>query len=205
MVFAANVFAELSEPVTDALLEHIAPLMSENGIIVNVESQSNFAMRQRARIARKARSLGLHVYYPCPPDLDCTKKDCWMWRTDEFICPDIMVGSEAIETTKIQIAHWVIFSVGPHSIYEIFHAKDPELTWGVVAPYRPKVEGEKVKHDYEFCTESGGYTGTITQDTMKWALSMEKELFKRGTIIGIAKELKTIEMGWDIVTGFINY
>lgn len=205
MVFAANLFAELDQPVSDTLVEHIVPLLSENGIIISVESQSNYAMKQRAHITKKAKNFGLHMYYPCPPDLACPKRQCWMWRTDEFECPDIVLGAEAIETTKIQIAHWMIFCRKPHSIYEILHTKDPQLIWGVAAPYRPKIEGEEVKHGYEFCTESGWRSGTVTQKAKDWVWSMQQELFKRGSIIGITNTFAEIKEGWDIVSGFVSY
>lgn len=205
MVFAANIFTELKEQPTDVLIQCVAPLLSENGIIVSVESQSNYAMRQRARIVKTLKNLGLHVYYPCPPELSCPKRDCWMWRTDEFDCSCIMVNGQAIDTTKVHRAHWTIVCKKPCTIYDAFHNKNPDLIWGIAAPYRPKIEGDKVKHGYEFCTEKGRYTGTITQDQKKWMWLMRDELFHRGSVIGITADFKEIHEGWDIVSGFISY
>jgi len=205
MVFAANIFTELKEQPTDELIKCVAPLLSENGIIVSVESQSNYAMRQRARIVKTAKNLGLHMYYPCPPELSCPKRDCWMWRTDEFDCPCIMVNGQAIDTTKVHRAHWTIVCKKPCTIYDALHNKNPDLIWGIAAPYKPKFEGDKVKHGYEFCTERGRLTGTITQDQQKWMWLMRDELFDRGSVIGITADLKEIQEGWDIVSGFVSY
>lgn len=205
MVFAANVFAELSEEATDALLKSVATLLSENGIIVSVESQSNYAMRQRTCIAKNAQNLGLHIYYPCPPSLTCPRSSCWKWRTDEFKCPDIMVDGESIETTKVQKAHWMILCKKSCSIYDIFHDKNPDLIWGVAAPGKVKTEDDKVEYDYEFCTESGWRRETITQEARKRLWSMQEELFNRGTIVGITDTFDEIKEGWDIVSGFVSY
>lgn len=204
MVFAANLFAELDQPASDALLEHIAPLLSENGIIVNVESQSNYAKKQKARIAKIAKEVGLHLYYPCPPDLTCPRQDCWKWRIDEFECPDIMVDGEALDPTKIQIAHWMILCKSSCSIYDTFHDKNPQLVWGVAASGRVQTEDDKIKYDYEFCTESGWRRGTITRKKGLLRL-MEGEPFKRGNIVGITRDFEEIKEGWDIIAGFGSY
>lgn len=205
MVFAANIFAEMDAQVADAILKHVVPLISETSIVVNVESQSNPAMKQRPYIVKAAKRLGLYVYYPCPPELLCPKAECWNWRTDEFDCPNIMVNEEAIETIKVHKAHWTILCKKPCTIYEMFHDKNADLIWGVAAPYKPKFEGDKVEHGYEFCTEKGRYTGKITQDKGKWLWLMQDELFKRGSIIGITDTLDEIKEGWDIVSGFVSY
>jgi hypothetical protein len=205
MVFAANVITELDEQAIDVLLERVAPLMSSNGILISVEAQRNYTMMQRARIAKGVRDLGLFIYYPCPSSVPCPRPSCWKWRTDEFQCSDIALGNETIEPTKIQIANWMILSKKACSIYEMLHDANPELIWGVAAPYRPEINGEKVKHGYEFCTEAGWRTGTAIMDLKEWALRMGGELFKRGTIVGITKDFDQINEGWDIVSGFVKY
>lgn len=189
----------------DALLGHVVPLLSKSGIVIIVESQSNYAKKQKARIAKNAKDLGLHIYYPCPPDLTCPRPDCWKWRIDEFECPDIMVDGEAVETTKIQKAHWMILCKRPCSIYDTFHGKNPQLIWGVAASGRVQTEDDKVKYDYEFCTESGWRRGTITQEKKGLLWLMQDEPFKRGSIVGISKDFKEIKEGWDIVAGFVSY
>lgn len=205
MVFAANILTELEPDKGDALFEHIASLLSDNGVIISVEAQRNYVMRQRVRMAKNAQQVSLHIYYPCPPNVVCSQSRCWMWRKDEFECPHIMVKGNPVESTNIQIAHWMILCTKACSIYDVLCNHNPELIWAVAAPYRPKFEGDKVKHGYEFCTEKGRYTGTITQDQEKWMWLMRDELFDRGSVIGITADLKEIPEGWDIVSGFVSY
>ncbi|MCJ7631266.1 methyltransferase domain-containing protein [Candidatus Bathyarchaeota archaeon] len=205
MVFAANILIELGEPTIDALLQHVVPLLSESGIVVVVESQSNYTKKQKARIAKDVKNLGLHIYYPCPPNLTCSRYSCWKWRNDEFECPSIMVHGEALETTKIQKAHWMILSKRSCSIYDILHSKNPQLVWGVAASGKVQIEEDKVKYDYEFCTENGWFPGTIEQEKNKLLWPTEDEPFKRGTIVGITWDDKEIKEGWDIVSGFVSY
>jgi len=204
IVFASNIFAELSNQATDTLLKFVVPLLSESGIIVDVESQSNYAMSQRAHIVKLAKSLGLHMYYPCPPELPCPKQKCWNWRTDEFNCLDIVVKGEAIETTKVHRAHWAILCRKPCTIYDIFHAKAPDIIWGVAAPgtKSPTCEGNKAKQSYEFCAETSLVEGVITSGIGRYMSLPQEELFKRGTIVGLTDDYKRIEIEWDIVPGF---
>lgn len=205
MIFAANLLTELEPDKGDALFEHIASLLSDNGVIISVEAQRNYIMRQRVRMAKQAQQTGLHIYYPCPPNAVCSQSRCWMWRKDEFECPHIMVKGNPVESTNIQIAHWMILCTKACSIYDVLCNHNPELIWAVAAPYKPRVEGDKVKHTYEFCTEGGQRTGIVAQDKNEWAFSFAEELFKRGSIIGFTKDFKGIEEGWDIVSGFVSY
>jgi len=197
MVFAANIFAELSEQATNFLLEHINQQMSDNGIFVNVESQSNYAMRQRARIAKIAQSLGFHIYYPCPPNLSCPKNECWMWREDNFECPDITTEGESLETTQVQKAHWTIFSRQDHSIHELLTSKNSKLTWGTKAPkYRPRDQGDVIEQRYEVCTMRG--LEEFVHRRNKVSITFAAEPYKRGSFIGYTDDYSELEY-WDIV------
>ena len=205
MIFAANILTELDEPTIDALLKNVSQMLSEKGVLVIVEAQRDYIKSQTARIAKNAGSMGLHVYYPCPPTGNCQKGKCWMWREDEFESENVHLQGKSIGTVKVQKANWMILSKKQRSIYDILKKKNPDLLWGVAAPYPPENEGGKVKHDYEFCTEQGHKKGTITQDMAEWVWSSKKELFKRGSMIGITQDLKSIEEGWDIVSDFVTY
>ena len=205
MVFAANILIELEEEAIDNLLKHTVPLLSDNGVIIVVESQSNYAMKQKARIAKNAKGLGLYIYYPCPPDLPCSRQGCWKWRSDAFQCPSIIVDNETLETTKIQKAHWMILCKRSCSIYDILHDKNPQLVWGVAAYGKVETEDGKQKYDYEFCTESGWYRWPIMHEKRGFLWIIESEPFKRGSIVGIKKDSKEIKEGWDIIEGFASY
>jgi SAM-dependent methyltransferase len=205
MIFAANILTELNEKSIDTLLQNVSPMLSDTGILVIVEAQRDYIKRQTARIAKNAVNWGLNIYYPCPPTLICPKPDCWMWREDEFVSPDICFRGESIGTVEVQKANWMILSKEQKTIYDIFHEKNDDLVWGIAAPYKPEFENDKVKHDYEFCTEKGRLKGTIEQDKSEWLMLLQKELFKRGSMIGITSDRKSIEEGWDIVSGFITY
>jgi len=197
MVFAANIFAELTEQAIDALLEHITRQISDDGIIINVESQSNYAMRQRARIAKNAQVLGLHIYYPCPPNLPCPKSECWMWREDNFECPDIIIKDEPLETTQIQKAHWMIFCREDHSIHGMLTNKNSKVTWGIKAPkYRPRDQGDVVEQQYEVCTIRG--LEEFVHRRKKLSLILSTEPYKRGSFIGYTDDYSELEY-WDIV------
>jgi SAM-dependent methyltransferase len=205
MIFAANIMTELEPDKGDALFKHVASLLSDNGVMISVEAQRDYIMQQRVRMARRTQLGNLHVYYPCPPNAVCSQTRCWMWRKDEFECPSITVKGNPVESTNIQIAHWMILCTGAFSIYDVLRNHNPKLMWAVAAPYKPKFEGDLVKHPYEFCTEQGRYTGTITQDQKKWIWLMRDELFDRGSLIGVTPDLKDIQEGWDIVSGFVSY
>ena len=202
LVFVANVLAELSGEATDALLQCVAPLLSESGIVVNVESQSNYAMRQRVRVVKAAARLGLQVYYPCPPERPCREVECWRWREDEFDCADVMVGGETIEPTKIQKAHWTVLCRGSCSIYDVFRARNSKLTWGVAARTSSKSKDDKVEYGYDFCTEAGPVETTITRETRGFPWIGGGEPVKRGAIVGLEEDARRVSEGWDIVSGF---
>ncbi len=205
MVFAANLFGEMHESPTLALIQSVAHLLAANGIMVSVESQSNHVMEQRVRIVRTAKQFGLHTYYPCPPTMSCPGPSCWMWRTDEFDCPSITVDGEEVETTTVHKAHWTVLCRKPCTIYDAFRSKNPRLTWGVAHIRESRVEGDEVKHDYTFCTQIGRLKGTITQDRKKWMWSPRTKLFDRGTVIGMTGGCTQIAEGWDIVSGYLTY
>jgi len=205
IVFIANLFGEMHRDATNALVRSIAPLLSENGIMVSVESQSNYVKRQRTRIVKTARGLGLHVYYPCPPDVACPRAECWMWREDEFDCPPIMVGGQLVDIRPFHRAHWTILCKKPHTIYDAFHNNNPGLVWGVGQCYPPVQEDKKVSYGYDACTTKGLVRGAITQDAQKWSWSLRSRPFERGSVIGITADLTEIEEGWDIVSGFVRY
>jgi hypothetical protein len=178
MVFAANIFTELEPNESDALLAHVALLLSENGVLINAEAHRNYTMRQRPHIVKTAKNLGLHMYYPCPPDLSCPTQDCWMWRKDEFECPDITVRDEALETTMVQKAHWIILCKSSCSIYDVLRTKSPNLTWGVAAQ-----KGQRC----EICTPSGLQDGPLGKH------------FERGSFIGYTDDWSEVEH-WDILS-----
>lgn len=199
MVFAANLFAELSVPATDALLEQVVPALSDDAFLVDVESNSNWAKAQCVHVVKKTKSLGLHVYYPCPP-VPCPKSHCWMWHEREFDCPPISVAGNYLETTKIHKAHWLVFSTRPLSIYDVLNGQDPSLTWGVAAP-DPRTNSD----DYEFCTENGLKRWAVTRKPPVTWLATEAQPLERGRIVGVVGEGQEIACSWDIINGFAHY
>lgn len=205
MIFAANIMTELELDKGDVLFRHIVSLLSDDGIMISVEAQRDYIMWQRVRMAKRAQLEGLHIYYPCPPNAVCSQTRCWMWRKDEFECPCITVKGNPVESTNIQIAHWMILCTKAFSIYDVLCSHNPELIWAIAAPYKRESDGDQIKHHYEFCTEQGRYSGPITQDQKDWVRLMRDELFDRGSIIGITRDFKEYPEGWDIVSGFVSY
>ena len=201
MVFAANIFAELDAQdaqATDAILEHVVPILSENGIVVNVESHSSLAMKRRSQMANSAKSLGLHMYYPCPPDLPCPKQECWMWRNDGFDCPDIIVDVETIETVKVHRAFWTILCRQSCSIYDVLRHNNPKLFWGVLAPkYKSREVEDKIEQNYEVCRIDGYKEITHKKKKGIFSIIQDPE-FNRGSFIGYTDDYSEIEF-WDIL------
>lgn len=205
MVFAANIFTELDEPATDALLQNVAPLLAQNGILVNVEATREYTGRQLIHITKNSKELGLNIYYPCPPDFPCPKPKCWMWRKDRFECPNISVGNKPIETTPVQKAYWLILCKKPCSIYDVLRQKNPKLSWGVAARIgKERTDENKREQDYEICTVNGlkSITHTRKKQDLFWILDGER--FKRGSIIGSTDDYSEVET-WDILSGFTSY
>lgn len=205
MVFAANIFTELDGLATDALFQNVAPLLAQNGILVNVEAARKYTRKQLIRIIKKARESGFNIYYPCPPALSCPKSECWMWREDRFECPDIRVGNELIETTPIQKAYWIILCKQPCSIFDVLLERNATFTWGVKAHIGKECTvGDNVEQKYEVCTPSGfkGLVHKRRKDDLSALLRSEP--YKRGSFIGWADDFSEVET-WDILSGFISY
>jgi hypothetical protein len=198
------VLTELDEQAIDVLIEYVVSLLADDGILISVEAHRNYVMRQRARVAKKAASLGLNIYHPCPPGLTCPKDDCWMWSEDQFRCHDIIVRGNLLKPTRIQKANWMILCKKPCSIYHIFNEKNPQLVWGVAAPgtKSPTCKENKARQSYEFCAETGLVQGVITSGIGRYRSLPQEELFKRGEIVGLTGDCKRITIEWDIVPGF---
>jgi hypothetical protein len=151
-------------------------------------------IKQIARISKIARALDLHVYYPCPPKLDCPKvagKGCWVWRRDEFACPVIDVKNECLQPTNILPASWIILSNRSYSIYDRFQSKYPNLIWGAVAPGKKTVEGDVSKQRLEVCTDKGRRELVYTRK-VDITDSLSQETAKRGSIIGFSEDFSEV-------------
>jgi SAM-dependent methyltransferase len=195
MVYAANLFSELRPHDIDSLLKEVIPLLSETGIFINVEPHGEYIKNQRPRIAKMALTLGLHIYYPCPVHIPCPKTQCWMWREDNFECPDILSGGEILQTTKVQKAHWTIFSRQPCSIHDYLRTKNPKLTWSVKAPkYRHRFEKTKIIQRIELC----GHHDIDYERDFSSMIILSPEPYKRGSFIGYSDDFSEIEF-WDII------
>ena len=202
MIFAANVLAELSGDGAEALLEDVSELLVPGGIIVNMESETNYAKLQRARVARKAGDLGLYRYYPCSPDAPCPKrghsKGCWVWREDGLQCAGIRVGRETLQPTEILRAHLMILCTEPYSIYDVLEKHNPDLIWGLVeSRYGEKDTDEDglVTEDYSLCTRQGARK---VRQTRRKRLIRGGDAIPRGVFIGFTPDFKETHT-WDIL------
>ncbi len=199
MVFAANLFSELTQNSIDEILQHISQSLTANGIFVNVEPSNHYARQQHCRIAKTIQQFGLNIFYPCPPAIPCSRGSCWKWRDDEFECSDITLSDCTIEPTGIQKANWMVFAKQARTIYDTLHSVRSDLVWGIAAPGKISSKDGKRVYDYEICTEQKWLRGTITQEER--ILLFQEEPYKRGTFVGLSQDLTKIEVGWDIIKG----
>jgi len=158
LIFSGNLLTELNPTSVDALIKELPAMLNGMGVAVVAEAPRDYVIKQIARISNMVRTLGLHVYYPCPPKLECLKvagKGCWVWRRDEFVCPEIDVNGEFLQPTNILPASWIILSTRPYSIYDGLQSQYPNLVLGALAPGKTTVEGEVSKQSLELCTPKG--------------------------------------------------
>ena len=210
LIFCANILTELPEDAIDALLQHAATLLSDNGVIVIAEAQRDYIKKQMVRIAKMSSDLGLYIYYPCPPDLRCPKSPgdcysnwCWMWREDSFTCPG---GNGSM--TKPLLASWMILCKQRHSIYEMFPNCDSRFVWSVAAPHKKKAGAinDKWEQPYELCVPRMEVPcHKLISAPRTRVLHNGREIIRRGSIIGFRDDFSNI-MNWDIlnVNGFLS-
>jgi len=202
MVFAANILTELEEPVIFILLQDVAGLLSENGLLISVESARDYTGQQFSRINKNAVGLGLNIYYPCPPQFSCQKPKCWMWREDEFECPDISVSNESVATTTVQKAYWLILCKQSCSVFDMLLERNPTYTWGIKAHIgKERTTEDKVEQEYEVCTPEGLRKLVHKRGKDQLFVLLESEPHKRGSFIGWTADFSVVET-WDPISGF---
>ena len=200
LVFAANVLAELPETALDKLLGEVTQHLSDVAIVVNYESDSNFAKTVRPRLAGSVARLGLHVYYPCPPDQKCEERSCWKAREDAVECPEIVVGDESLETGSTQRSYLTVLSRQDASVYNILRSHNSGLVWGAQALHPPKTVAGGFEYQCDLCTERGQDPRRIrTGSFVEW---LGGEPINRNDLVGLSKDLTGIRECWDIADGF---
>jgi hypothetical protein len=194
LIFSGSLLTELNPTSVDALIKELSAMLNGMGVAVIAEAPRDYVIKQIARISNMARALGLHVYYPCPPKLECPKaagKGCWVWRRDEFVCSTIDVNGEFLQPTNILPASWIILSTRPYSIYDGLQSQYPNLILGALAPGKTTVEGEVSKQSLEVCTPKGRQELVRKRKAALIDFS-SLETAKRGSIIGFSEDFSEV-------------
>jgi len=148
LIFSGSLLTELDPTSVDALIKKLPTMLNGMGVVVIAEAPRDYVIKQIVRISNMARALDLHVYYPCPPKLECPKvagKGCWVWRRDEFVCPEIDVKDECLQPTTIFPASWIILSTRPYSIYDGLQSQYPNLNIGSISAGQKNSRGRRIQ------------------------------------------------------------
>jgi SAM-dependent methyltransferase len=172
LMFAANVFTELTVSEAKDLLTCISLHLSENGVITVVDAQRDHMKELLPTLANHARQLGLSIYYPCPVDRSERCGQCWFWREYSYAhrSPRKVKGRIVKGPYREQlVATWLVMTKEPCSIYDDFIAQDPNLDWGPFSIFG----ANSLSCDSQVCTNDGMVT----------RLRVGKSI-KRGSIVG---------------------
>jgi len=194
LIFSGSLLTELDPTSVDALIKKLPTMLNGMGVVVIAEAPRDYVIKQIVRISNMARALDLHVYYPCPPKLECPKvagKGCWVWRRDEFVCPEIDVKDECLQPTTIFPASWIILSTRPYSIYDGLQSQYPNLILGALAPGKRTVEGDVSKQSLEVCT-SKGRQELVRKRKANIIDFSGQETAKRGSIISFSEDFSEV-------------
>lgn len=172
LIFAANLFGELTDKEATDVLECIAPKLTSKGLIFIVNAPKDPFIEMMPKLIEKANQMNLTVYYPCPPNRpqsSCSK--CWFWREYEYDRGDIKVEGRLMSGSYREqlTTSWLIFSRKPVTIYDDFIAQHPKLNWGPFSVFGQ----DSATCDSQVCTSSG----TINR------LRIGKSI-KRGSLVG---------------------
>lgn len=154
IIFCSSVLSEMSSQYIENILAIIQDNLKKDGVCIIAESQNTPAKKACAYLSHHVNDYGLHIFYPCPPGIDCTNTHCWKWFNHYFECDDILIGNEQFEVTKKHTIFWRIIIKRPLSIYQYFKANKKNLNWGITCYAKNRTCNE-------FCTEEGQYYGTI--------------------------------------------
>lgn len=101
-IIGANLLAELSLPDIESLLAKLPSVMAPNAVLLFADPPRTYVDQLKIFVSKTLRDLGLFCYYPCPPEYECLKSKCqWVWLNFGFICPDIKINGELLETNKL--------------------------------------------------------------------------------------------------------
>lgn len=197
-IIAANLFAELSLDDTKLVLSRLPSIMAPNAVLLVADPPRTYVDGLKICVGETLRSLGLFQYYPCPPRYECPKTKCqWVWLSFEFICPDIEINGEVLETTELLSTTWSVFCRSEHSIYNVLQQINSDLTWGVTAPIGRELSLDK-KLNYSVCTADG--PRTVTHTRKKAFFRDRTEVILRGSILGFNPDFSEIHV-WHPLYG----
>lgn len=172
LIFAANLFGELTNQEAVRILECIAPRLSDKGMIFIVNAPKDPFIKMMPELIEKASEVNLTVYYPCPPNKSHLCDECWFWREHEYdhrgflkVEGRIMAGRYREQLTT----SWLILSKKPYTIYDDFITQYQNLDWGPFSIFG----SDSTTCDSQVCISSG----------IKNRLRVGKSI-KKGSIVG---------------------
>jgi SAM-dependent methyltransferase len=191
-IFCANVLSEMNLAYVKNVLELIHDNLDEDGICIIAESQNTPAKTACAYLSRHVKEYGLHVFYPCIPNVECKQSECWKWFNHYFDCDDVLIGDDCFEIMKIHKVIWRILVKKPLSIYDYLNKRKNGLNWGVVR------HNNGAEWD-EFCTQKGQRNGIISPK-----LPSKVDQSPWSHIIGISADDQKVLSEWNPVDDFSN-
>lgn len=190
LIFCSNILSEMKYQHIENILSIIHNNLDNNGVCIIAESQNTPAKRACAYLSHHVDEYGLHVFYPCPPDISCTNPYCWKWFNHYFVCDDIQIGDEEFEITKKHTIFWRIITKQDLSVYQYLNSKRKNYNWGITRYARNKSCNE-------FCTENGQFDGTISP-----ALAYHGPESPWSQIMGISDGDERIRVQWNPINDF---
>lgn len=185
LIFAANLFGELTNQEAVRVLECIVPRLSNKGMIFIINAPKDPFIKMMPELIEKATQVNLTVYYPCPPNKSHSCGGCWFWREYEYdrgilkVEDRIMSGRYREQLTT----SWLIFSKEPYTIYDDFIIQYQNLDWGPFSIFG----SDSTTCDSQVCTSSG----------IKNRLRVGKSI-RRGSIVGGAEEPFRIAQHYEL-------
>jgi len=184
-IFSANILSELEPQYRDNVLAIIRANLAEDGVCIIAESQNTPAKNACAYLSHNVNKYGLHIFYPCPPDINCINDQCWKWLHYSFQCANIHVGGTEFATNHDCNYFWRIIVKKKLSIYDYLKTNKKGLSWGIT------------RHNYntgwdEFCIKKEQFDGTIEPTLLDtWS-----------HMIGTSDHDKSIPFQWNFTDGF---